>query len=120
MNNFYKKDFGFIGELTAGEFIEEMGFNILERNFRFGKLGEIDIIAIKGNLLVFFEVKTRRSHVHGGALYSMPPKRRERFKLVAGKYLYISSHIHNPNLVFRYDMIAVENGSISWIKDMFR
>lgn len=52
------------GEEIAKSFLEEKGFKILETNYRFGK-SEIDLIGKEHDLLVFIEVKTRKSARHG-------------------------------------------------------
>ena len=46
------------GENVAAKFLTNAGYKILQRNFRC-KLGEIDIVARKGKMLIFVEVKTR-------------------------------------------------------------
>ncbi|MBU1024096.1 YraN family protein [bacterium] len=48
------------GEETASEHLANIGYNIVERNYR-SRAGEIDIIAEKDNTIFFVEVKTRRS-----------------------------------------------------------
>lgn len=48
-----------------GEYLENKGYKIIERNFRKG-YGEIDIIATHKNILVFVEVKTRTTFLFGG------------------------------------------------------
>lgn len=52
------------GEELAAKFLKEKGYKIIDRNFRKG-YGEIDIIAIHKNTLVFVEVKTRTSNIYG-------------------------------------------------------
>ncbi len=52
--------FGDWGEEQAARYLEKLGYEILERNFRC-KAGEIDIIALEGGVLCFVEVKTRSS-----------------------------------------------------------
>ncbi|MDR2222383.1 MAG: YraN family protein [Flavobacteriaceae bacterium] len=52
------------GELAAAQFLEEAGYKILERNWRYKK-AEADIIALKDNVLVIAEVKTRSSLYFG-------------------------------------------------------
>ena len=49
------------GEDLAAQFLKKKGYKIIERNFRKG-YGEIDIIAVKDNTLVFVEVKTTKSN----------------------------------------------------------
>jgi len=53
----WRKKIGAIGESAAAEFLERKGFRILARNYR-KPWGEIDIIAEKGNVVRFIEVKS--------------------------------------------------------------
>lgn len=53
-----------MGEDKAVEFLEKKGYKILNRNYR-SRFGEIDIIAMDRNCLVFIEVKTRRDMSYG-------------------------------------------------------
>ena len=54
-----RKKTGSIGEKLASEYLERIGYTILQRNFRC-RYGEIDIIACNREYLVFCEVKTRK------------------------------------------------------------
>lgn len=63
------------GEDLAAKFLKDKGYKIIERNFRKG-YGEIDIIAVHKNILVFVEVKTRT-----GDLYGSPFEQISYFKL---------------------------------------
>ena len=60
----YCKDIGDKGEEFAAFILEQNGYSILERNFR-SAFGEIDIIATKGGVLHFIEVKTRTGDEYG-------------------------------------------------------
>jgi putative endonuclease len=51
------KDVGAIGESVAAEFLRRKGYKVIERNYR-KPWGEIDIIAEKGNIVRFIEVKS--------------------------------------------------------------
>lgn len=53
----HKKECGNLGEQKAADFLVAAGYEIVDRNWR-TKRGEIDIIASKGDVLVFAEVKT--------------------------------------------------------------
>ena len=57
-SGFFKKNTGDKGERIAEKYIKHKGYRILERNYR-TEAGEIDIIALDGNEVVFVEVKTR-------------------------------------------------------------
>lgn len=53
------KTLGDIGEKIAEEHLKGKGYKILDKNFRYKKLGEIDLVAEKGGGVIFFEVKAR-------------------------------------------------------------
>ena len=55
-----KNSLGSFGEDKAAQFLRRRGYWIVERNFRC-KFGEVDIIARKGNYIVFAEVKLRKN-----------------------------------------------------------
>jgi uncharacterized protein (TIGR00252 family) len=58
-----KISFGRQGESLVVSQLQESGWRIVERNWRSGKHGEVDIIALDpDSILVFLEVKTRRTH----------------------------------------------------------
>lgn len=53
------KTLGDIGERIARNYLEIKGYKILDRNFRYRKFGELDLVARKGEGVIFFEVKAR-------------------------------------------------------------
>ena len=56
---FMSKSLGDIGERIAKNYLEAKRYKILDKNFRYSKLGELDIIARKGDDIIFIEVKAR-------------------------------------------------------------
>ena len=59
---------GNVYEQMAADYLEKQGMRILERNFRRGRNGEIDIIGRDGKYLVFVEVKYRGTARWGDSL----------------------------------------------------
>lgn len=53
------KTLGDIGERIAEKYLKAKGYKILDRNFRWRKFGELDLVARKGEGVIFFEVKAR-------------------------------------------------------------
>ena len=51
-SKFYKKLLGRLGELTTARFLKKKGYKIIDKNFT-NKIGEVDLIALDGDLLVF-------------------------------------------------------------------
>ena len=60
-----KRQIGKTGEQIAADYLVRNGFTILEKNFRSGRFGEIDIIAEEDSYLCFVEVKMRTSDLFG-------------------------------------------------------
>ena len=56
----HKQQLGIKGECDVQEFLKKQKFKIIEKNYK-SKWGEVDIIAQKGDLLIFVEVKTRKN-----------------------------------------------------------
>ena len=93
------------GEQLAVDFLEEKGFEIVERNYRYGH-GEIDIIALdpKDNFTVFVEVKTRQNLYFGEPEYAITKKKQQQVKKVAELYLY-DKEIEQVDC--RFDVVAI-------------
>lgn len=80
------KRLGKIGEDTAAEIIRELGYKILQRNYRC-RCGEVDIIAARGNKISFIEVKTRRSRNYGRPCESVDAVKQQHIRRAAEYYL---------------------------------
>jgi putative endonuclease len=79
----YRKKLGRSGENYAAAFLESTGYRILERNFRC-RIGEVDIIAEKDEIIYFFEIKTR---IAGQVGEEYSENQRKRLREVAENYL---------------------------------
>jgi putative endonuclease len=103
------KKLGASGEDLAAAHLRSQGFLILDRNFRCS-LGELDLVARKGLIIVFAEVKTRRSEQHGAPETAVTYKKQQRIIKLAHIYLKQKNLYH---LQPRFDVIAIlwkENG----------
>jgi putative endonuclease len=102
MNN---KEFGNIGENIARLFLESKGCKIIARNYRaFRK--EIDIIAIKGEYIIFAEVKTRSSASFGIPSESVGITKQKHIILSAKKFLLDNGGLYSE-LQPRFDIIEI-------------
>lgn len=81
---------GSFGEKLAERFLINKGYKILERNFRC-RLGEIDIIAMDGIVLVFVEVKTRRNQKFGLPCEAITSEKMRHLKKAVAYYTMIFS-----------------------------
>ena len=95
---------GLAGERLAEKFLRTSGLKIIARRFR-TRAGEIDLIAMDGDEVVFVEVKTRRSARFGTPEESVTRTKRAHLRAVAFAYL---SSAHRPRARFRIDVIAIE------------
>ena len=80
------KEIGDFGEKAAEDYLVEMDYLILERNYRL-KFGEIDIIAARDGGLVFVEVKTRKSNLFGEPSEYVDRKKQERVRKTENYFL---------------------------------
>lgn len=83
-----KKSFGDKGEDLAAEFLADKGYEIIERNYRYGH-GEIDIIAMDNNRaeLVFVEVKSRHNLDYGYPEEQISIGKQKQIRKIAEAYL---------------------------------
>lgn len=120
MSSFHNRDLGAGGEELAAEFLAGKNFQVIERNYRFGASGEIDIIARRDTCVIFVEVKNRSSDRFGGALYSISAKKKRSLKTAARSFIASRPEYNSPEYTFRFDLISIRDGGIDWIEDMFR
>ena len=95
---------GTIGEDLAVEYLIKKGYRVLQRNYRF-EHGEIDIIAEDGSVLVFVEVKARRSKEFGEPEDAVTPRKRKKIRATADGYLF-ENNIDDKEC--RFDVIAID------------
>ncbi len=114
--NFYKKFLGRLGERRAYKFLRKKGYKIIEKNY-VTKFGEVDLIGLYGDFLVFIEVKTRTTHTYGEAAEAVDFKKQERYKKSATYYLM--SHM-DMELQPRFDVVEVYPDTINHIEDAFQ
>jgi putative endonuclease len=108
---------GVKGEQVAATFLEKKGYKIIDRNFR-KKYGEIDIIAVYKNTLVFIEVKTRTSTDFGTGFEAISPWKL-RLLMKTGQ-LYRVLHPRLPESL-RIDAISVllsKSGEVETIEHL--
>jgi putative endonuclease len=91
------------GEAWAARHLERRGFRILHRNFRFHR-NEIDLIARRGRLVVFVEVKSRTGAGYGHPLEAVTAAKRREIGRVA--QAWIQRH-GRPGDEYRFDAVAV-------------
>ncbi len=99
-----KRGFGSIGENMAADYLESIGFKIIARNYRCGRLGEIDIIAVENEFICFIEVKTRTSNLYGSPIEAINFNKQR--KIISVAWSYIKQHNMNGSNM-RFDVVEV-------------
>ena len=116
-----RKEKGNLGEHIASEYLSKNGVKIIERNYRV-RAGEIDVIGLEKNVLVFYEVKTRSNYKYGTPAESVNYFKQKHIKKVAVEFKNESRPKFSG---IRFDVIEIildSNGrskSINQIKNAF-
>lgn len=92
------------GERLAADYLEQRGYRVLERNV-WRREGEIDLVAVHGETLVFVEVRIRRRGPMGKAVESLTPAKQQRLRELAA--VYSAEHPELP-ADLRIDLVAIE------------
>ena len=116
-----KQLIGAAAEGIAADFLRAKGLEILERNY-LRRLGELDIVARDGDVLVIAEVRTRASDRYGGAAASVDPRKQQRIIRATSQLLQQRRDL--ARLRVRFDVIAVldmdrETPRVDWIRHAF-
>ncbi|MGH4122339.1 MAG: YraN family protein [Clostridium sp.] len=118
----FNKDIGSLGENISEIHLKNLGYRILEKNFRC-KCGEIDLIATNNGYICFIEVKTRYAANFGLPAESVTFSKQCKIHKTAQVYI-LRKNIINYN--FRFDVMEVllnhenNNFSVNHIQDAFQ
>ena len=104
------------GEAAAALFLEEKGMHILERNFRFRR-GEVDIVALDGETLVFAEVKTWSAYGIDALEQSLNNKKQQ--KIIETSKYFLALHRKYKYMAVRYDILFVAPQGITHLASAF-
>lgn len=86
---------GRLGEQLTAEYLEEKGYEIVERNFKC-RFGEIDIIAQNDRYLAFVEVKTRSADGLSHPFEAITPSKSKRHSIISSTTKRICSRALTP------------------------
>lgn len=103
------------GEARAAVWLKRRGWRIIARRWRC-RAGEIDLIGVDEDVLVFVEVKTRSSALFGAPEEAVGARKRARMARAASFYLHTRGKSRERA---RFDVVAVEGDSIRHIPDAF-
>jgi putative endonuclease len=108
-----RRALGIEGERRAADFLARRGYRIIERNVRCGGV-EVDLIARRGSLVVFVEVKTRRSDRYGPPYAAVDDAKQAR--LVRAASAWLGAHPGRARRI-RFDVVsclASDESDSSW------
>ena len=98
-----RRQTGALAENSAAAFLESQGFQIVARNY-LRRVGELDVIARAGKLLVIAEVRTRADDRFGGAAASIGYAKQRR--IVATASLFLDQHPALRKCQVRFDVLS--------------
>lgn len=86
------RDLGDYGERLAQRYLREHGMVVLDRRWRHGRLGELDVVARDGSCLVAVEVKTRRAEGFGTPVEAVTRRKLARLRRLVAAW----AQLHDP------------------------
>ncbi|MEN0107793.1 MAG: YraN family protein [Pseudomonas sp.] len=109
------------GEAEAFEHLRRHGLKLLCRNWRC-KGGELDLVMLDGDTVVFVEVRARRHSAWGGAVESVDGRKQQKLILAANSFLQQEPRWSKHPC--RFDVVAINTGSehanrLNWIRNAF-
>ncbi len=118
-----RRSFGIRQEALVADYLSAQGLKLLSQNFQC-RTGEIDLIMLDGETLVFIEVRYRRSSRYGGAAASVD--HRKQRKLISCARYYLLGRGLSDQVACRFDVVALapqassQGGlQIEWIRNAF-
>lgn len=108
-------------EKVAANYLKGQGVTLISKNFT-AKYGEIDLIGLERDILVFFEVRARSSTNLGRPEETVTAQKQQRIRRTADKFLQTNTKYRNT--LCRFDVISIvysdTQHSIDWITNAFQ
>jgi len=98
-------------ENLAADYLLSLGYRLLERNWRYKNLGEIDLICLEGEEIVFVEVKMRGSSLFGLPEDAVDFKKLQKIRRVAEIY-------PKGNRLWRIDVVVILGMKLEHLKNV--
>jgi putative endonuclease len=111
----HRQSLGRAGEDRAAAWYVAQGYQIVARNWR-SRLGEIDLVCARGDLLVFCEVKARCNDRLGAPAEAVNRTKQLRLRRLAAEFLY---HRTCGGHDVRFDVVAILGHTLSVIEGAF-
>ena len=117
--NFKKMDkyaTGIKGEVIAKDFLIKKGYKIIATNVNYPNVGELDIVAMDGKILVFIEVRTRSDDLYGEPFSTMTKAKIKKIIASSRKFLMQNKIFCDG---YRYDVIGIFRENIEHLENAF-
>ena len=102
--DFFNRQKGSAGELSAYQYLRQHGYKIVARNYR-KRFGEVDLIGWDGDTLAFIEVKSRSNHGRGRPEEAVHRSKQRQICRVAREY---RSRNRLHEIKYRFDIVKIE------------
>lgn len=109
-------------EKLAAQYLKEQGLKLLDKNFH-SRFGELDLVMLDNENLVFVEVRYRRSNNFGSGAETITASKQS--KLMKTASVYLQQHAKMNQYPARFDVVSisgsVETGKLefNWIENAF-
>ena len=107
---------GVMGEAAAQDYLMQKRFELLDRRVR-SPYGEIDLIMLDGDMLVFVEVKAREKATRSQAQFAVTPAKQRRMLQTA--LCYLNDHPEHAERLMRFDVVTVGKDGILHLPNAF-
>ena len=107
---------GEYGERRAADWYERGGFTVVARNWRDGRGGELDLVLRRDGLVVFCEVKARRSDAYGSPAEAVTPAKQARLRRLGAAWLRAEGV---QGVEVRFDVVAITGDNLHVIESAF-
>lgn len=109
-------DVGRAGEERAAAHYQALGYEVVVRNWRAGRGGEIDLVLARDNVLVICEVKTRSSDRFGSPAEAVDWRKQRRLRGLALQFLEANGRRAHT---IRFDVASVRGREVELIESAF-
>lgn len=107
---------GVMGEAAAQHDLLQKGFELVDRRVK-SPYGEVDLVMLDGETLVFIEVKARERLTRNQAQYAVTPAKQRR--LVQTALCYLNQHPEHEGRLMRFDVVTVAKDGILHLPNAF-